>query len=267
MAENKPTEMNKDLQIVSATKEAGEKQLAPKRRTTKDRHKKVDGRGRRIRMPALCAARIFQLTRELGHKSDGETIQWLLQQAESSILATTGTGTLPASVLSVAGASVSERGNSVSSGLNSKLDGLGNRTNWTTMNSSSPSRSEEQTANGFWPAVHRFGLEFVHNSGISPSSSPVNENSNFLYKLGLHGFEFPNTSSGSMSFPAVLSGNYDNFPGLELGLSQEGHIGVLNNQRLNQFFHQMGRDQGGDLVNYQPHHHDQKDESGGRSKQ
>ncbi|CAG7860264.1 hypothetical protein BRARA_I00627 [Brassica rapa] len=142
--------------------------LVVKKPPAKDRHSKVDGRGRRIRMPIICAARVFQLTRELGHKSDGQTIEWLLRQAEPSIIAATGTGTTPASFSTV---SASLRGNSTTTtncSLSSSLDQK-------PMLGSSPFilgkrvRADEDTPSGFWavPARQEFGQVWSFAAGAT----------------------------------------------------------------------------------------------------
>lgn len=183
-------------------------------------------------MPALCAARIFQLTRELAYKSDGETIQWLLQQAEPSTIAATGTGTIPASALAAVGSFVSEQGNSVSvsAPLDTKLGGFVTR-----------DRSNLAISSG--------NLGFVHDSGQTISAS--NFDGGDSQKFGFQGGEFQNLNMGLMNFSSIFNGSNQQNPGLELGLSQDGHFGAIN-----QFYHQMGqqligRDDGGP-VNHPP---------------
>ncbi|KAI5002784.1 hypothetical protein ZWY2020_027434 [Hordeum vulgare] len=186
--------------------------LGPKRSSNKDRHTKVDGRGRRIRMPALCAARIFQLTRELGHKSDGETVQWLLQQAEPAIVAATGTGTIPASALS-----------SVAPSLPSPTSALAGR----------PHHHHHMW--GPPPASAGFSQAgFMNSSGADGGGI-----GGLMQRIGLPaGIELPGGGAGGMGghigfAPMFASHAAAAIPGLELGLSQEGHIGVLS-----QFYHQ-----------------------------
>lgn len=153
--------------------------LTVKKPPAKDRHSKVDGRGRRIRMPIICAARVFQLTRELGHKSDGQTIEWLLRQAEPSIIAATGTGTTPASFSTLSSrTTLSAPASTISVGLDHKSASispspflLGKR-----LRIPEEDKEAESTAGGFWlPARPDFGQvwSFAAQPEIVPAQATM----------------------------------------------------------------------------------------------
>ncbi|KAK9684311.1 hypothetical protein RND81_10G201300 [Saponaria officinalis] len=224
------------------TTQKKQQQLAPKRATTKDRHTKVDGRSRRIRMPALCAARVFQLTRELGHKTDGETIQWLLQQAEPAIVAATGSGTIPASFITGSGSgSTSGSGSSMSLGLLHSKMGTESvtRASWAAFGVGD-SLGRSQVGTSIWPGINSGYFGNTNNSNtnnntnsgnqlfdtsVVPTSNLTGPNPGYVTNFQLQGVGLPTSNMGLLSFTPILArGNQ--LPGLQLGLSQEGH-GVI----------------------------------------
>uniref|UniRef100_A0A0E0DFK0 TCP domain-containing protein n=1 Tax=Oryza meridionalis TaxID=40149 RepID=A0A0E0DFK0_9ORYZ len=148
-------------------------------------------------MPALCAARIFQLTRELGHKSDDETVQWLLMQAKPAIVTATGTG--------------------VGADIRRALPPF-------------PKLRPLQVAS---PPPPHVGCR----RGAARRVCGVRR-----CHIGFATM-FADHAAAAM-------------PGLELGLSQDGHIGVLSARSLSQFYHQVG-DAGAAGQLPHPHHHRQ----------
>ena len=189
-------------------------QLSPKRVSNKDRHTKVDGRSRRIRMPALCAARVFQLTRELGHKTDGETIQWLLQQSKPAIIAATGTGTIPASFLTSAASSVSsQQDTSVSLKIN---DTRAN--NWANFGDN---LARSQVPTSIWPSIGG-AYTPVFDTSSNNTASLGAQNPSYVTNFQLQGVGLPIANMGLLSFSPILTRGAQ-IPGLQLGLSQDGH--------------------------------------------
>ncbi|KAL3530518.1 hypothetical protein ACH5RR_009840 [Cinchona calisaya] len=50
-----------------------------------DRHSKVKGKDRRIRIPIECAEFLFELKKMLDHRSAGQTLKWIFIHAKASI--------------------------------------------------------------------------------------------------------------------------------------------------------------------------------------
>lgn len=191
--------------------------------------------------PITWIGDVFSNWQEIGVTNmTWETIEWLLQQAEPSIIAATGTGTISASALAAARGSVSQQGISISVSLHLKIGelgpgiGTGNRTNWNVVGGN---LGRSHMATSLWLSVSGFGSGFVHSLSRSMSNLG-SESLNYLQRIGFHGFEV------RWFLAQFWVGMASNFHVWSLGFLKMVILGVLNHQTLNQFYQQMGQGRG-----------------------
>ncbi|XP_010528159.1 PREDICTED: transcription factor TCP20-like [Tarenaya hassleriana] len=110
---------------------------------------------------------------------------------------------------------------------------------------------------GLWPNVTGFGFQPPSGGGAGASTTGITSESGGGggYRIGFSGFEYPGVSNmGAMSFASILGSEANNqMPGLELGLSQDGNVGIPNPQAFAQVYHQMGQAR---VLHH--HHHSQQ---------